>query len=300
MPALPFLLAVFFAPGPLAAPGAIPTQAAPAEVKLDRCFVSPVNEARVPAREAGVLLEIPVREGRQASVGDLLARIDDTQAKMAFQVAQFNYQVAQEQARDDVNVRYSTAAAAVAEAEYQQAVEANKRVPNTVPQAEVRRLLLTWRRTQLEIERAQMQLRIAGLEARVKQAEVEATLEMVRRREIASPLEGMVVEVFRHPGEWVQPGDVVMHVVQMNRLRIEGFLNAYEVAPSEVLQREVLVGVRLARGRQETFRGRLVFADPRVLAQGAYRVWVEVENRQEDGFWLLRPGLEPEMTIQLR
>ena len=35
------------------------------------------------------------------------------------------------------------AAAAVAEAEYQQAVEANQRVPGTVPQAELRRLLLT-------------------------------------------------------------------------------------------------------------------------------------------------------------
>ena len=32
---------------------------------------------------------------------------------------------------------------------------------------------------------------------------------------------------------------------------------------------------------------------------GEYRVWAEVVNRAERGHWLLRPGLEVEMTIDL-
>lgn len=295
----PIIVVLLFAPGPPAADVPSGAAAPPIEITRQRCLVSVINEAQVPAKEAGVLSDIPVSEGREVAVGDLLARIDDTQAKMAFRAAQFNFQVAQEKASDDVNVRYSTAAAAVAEAEYLQAVEANKRVPGTVPQAELRRLLLTWRRTQLEIERSQMELRVAGLESKVKEAEVEAALENVRRREIASPLEGVVVEVYRHLGEWVEPGDPVMHVVQMNRLRVETFLDARQVAPSEVLGRAVVVEVELARGRRQKFQGRLVFADPRVQAGAEYRVWVEVDNRQENGFWLLRPGLEAEMTIRL-
>ena len=61
---------------------------------------------------------------------------------------------AAKQADDDVDVRYAIAAAAVAKAEWQQAVEANKRVPGTVPQAEVRRRLLEWQKMELAVLKA--------------------------------------------------------------------------------------------------------------------------------------------------
>ena len=43
----------------------------------------------------------------------------------------------------------------------------------------------------------------------------------------------------------------------------------------------------------------ITFVNPLVQAGGEYRVWAEVVNRQENGEWLLRPGLEAEMTIDV-
>ena len=48
-----------------------------AEPVLERCLVSLVEEAKVPAREAGTLVELLAREGDVVAKGDVIARIDD-------------------------------------------------------------------------------------------------------------------------------------------------------------------------------------------------------------------------------
>jgi len=279
-----------------AAPATVPA----AQVTLPHCLVSLIEEVQVPAEEAGVLSGLAVKEGQQVKTEELLAKIDDVQAKMQVRVAGLKLAVAGEKAANDVSIRYSTAAAAVAAAEYQLNVEANQKVPGTVPKTEIRKLLLTWQRAALEIEQAEMTMRIDGLQAKVSEAEVEASQEILDRHSIKSPLDGVVVELYHHAGEWVKPGDPVMHVVRVDRLRVEGFLNASEVAPGEVDGQPVGVRVELARGRVEQFAGRIVFVSPLVQAGGEYQVWAEVENRQEGEHWLLRPGLNAQMTIQSR
>jgi multidrug efflux pump subunit AcrA (membrane-fusion protein) len=101
-------------------------------------------------------------------------------------------------------------------------------------------------------------------------------------------------------GEWVQAGEPVLHVVQVNRLRVQGNLKISDYAPKEVMDRPVTVKVVFARGRTETFNGKIVFVDPVVEAEGDYVVRALVNNREENGQWLLRPGMDAEMTIQLK
>jgi len=267
---------------------------------LQHCLVSLIEEAQVPAQEAGVLVGIDVREGHQVAAGQLLAQIDDSRAVMAHRVAGLELQVAQEKASNDISVRYAKAASQVAEAEYLQGKEANDKVAGTVPQAEMRRLMLTHRRSVLQIEQAQLDLHLATLQVQVDEAEMEAAAKEVERRRIKSPLDGIVVKVYQHSGEWVKPGDPVLHVVRVDRLRIEGFLNASEYAPAEVDGRPITVRIELARGRQDTFQGKVVFVSPLVEAGGEFRIWAEVLNRKQNEHWLLRPGLSTEMMIHLK
>ena len=83
----------------------------------------------------------------------------------------------------------------------------------------------------------------------------------------------------------------------MDRLRVEGFISASEVNVSEIAGGSVAVDVQLARGRKERFNGKVVFVSPIVTSGGKYRVRAEVENRREQGHWLLRPGMNAAMTI---
>ena len=50
----------------------------------------------------------------------------------------------------------------------------------------------------------------------------------------------------------------------------------------------------------EQFAGKVVFVNPTIEASGNCRIWAEVDNRQQHGHWLLQPGMEAQMTIELR
>ena len=113
---------------------------------VHNCLLALDAEATVPAQEEGVLTKIPVREGQQVAVGDLLAQIDDAIPPMQYNVAYYKLEVAKRQAADDIDVRFARAAAAVAKADYELAREANEKVRGTVPQAKVRELLLEERK----------------------------------------------------------------------------------------------------------------------------------------------------------
>jgi multidrug efflux pump subunit AcrA (membrane-fusion protein) len=90
----------------------------------------------------------------------------------------------------------------------------------------------------------------------------------------------------------------VLQVIRIDRLRVEGFLNATEVSPEEVADRPVTVEVQLAGGKTARLNGKVVFISPLVQAGDKYRVRAEVENRAENGHPLLRPGMTAMMNIQ--
>ena len=114
------------------------------------------------------------------------------------------------------------------------------------------------------------------------------------RCEIHSPLVGVVVQIKKRRGEWVQPGDVVMRIVRTDRLRVEAFLNSHDVG-GDLLGRPVILSVDLPGQTHSQFRGSIVYVSPEVNpVNGQFRVWAQIDNR--DG--RLRPGLQGSMTIE--
>lgn len=269
------------------------------EPVLERCLVSLVEEAQVPAREAGVLVELRVREGDIVTKEDLIARIDDSQPEFDRRKAVAEHAQAQAKAESDVDVRYAVAAEEVAKAEYDKANESNRRVPGSVTRVELDRLRLTWKRGELQIEQAQMERKLAGMAVQSQEVDISAAENAIDRRKIHSPLDGMVVQVFPHLGEWMQPGDPLARVVRTDSVRVEGYVDSARFEPEQVRDRPVTVIVSLADERTEEFKGRIVFVSPLVEPGGDYRVWAEVDNRQPEGSsqWLLRPGQTATMTV---
>ncbi len=272
----------------------------PRKVPLENCLLSLSEEAQVPAQEDGVLVKIPVREGQQVAAGDLLAQIDDMIPQRQRNVAYFKLKVAEKQAADDVNVRYAWAAYLVAKRKLEKYQEANQRIPGTIPDIEVDLQRLERDKFLLSYEKAKKDMAVAALQKQVSDAEFQAAEVNVKRRKITAPLPAVVVELLRHEGEWVQHGDPVMRLVRVDLLRVEGFLNAMKYRASEIQDRPVNVTVTLAHGKRETFPGKIVYVKPLVEAGGEFLVRAEVQNRQEDGAWVLSPGIGAEMTIQLK
>lgn len=276
-----------------------PAAAAEGEPVIERCLVSLIEEAKIPAREAGVLVELPLREGESLSKGDEIARIDDDQPRMEKRRAQAEHDQAVAKSESDVDVRFSVASLKVAQAELEKALEASRRVPGSVTEVEISRLRLNAEKASLQIEQANLEQQVSKLAAVSKGVEVEAADHSIRRRLITSPIDGVVVQIFPHLGEWMQPGDPLARVVRTDRLRVEGYVDAARWDPEQVRDRPVSVEVSLAGDRRETFSGRIVFVSPLVESGGDYRVFAEVDNRQAPASrqWLLRAGQTATMTI---
>ena len=270
-----------------------------AEPVLERCLVSLVEEAKVPAREAGVLSQLLVREGDVVRRDEVIARIDDSQPQMEKRKATAEHDQALAKAESDVDVRYAVAAEKVAEAELEKAEASNRLSLKAVTEVEVSRLRLAEQKSELGIEQAQLERKLSSHAAASKGVEVDAAEKAIERRQVTAPLDGVVVQVFPHQGEWMQPGDPLARVVRIDKLRVEGYVDSTRWDPEEVRDRPVTVEVKLADSRVEAFQGRIVFTSPLVESGGDYRVWAEVENRlvPSSQTWILRAGQAATMTI---
>jgi len=84
----------------------------------------------------------------------------------------------------------------------------------------------------------------------------------------------------------------------MNRLHVTGHVSAAQFGPQEISGRAVSILVRLERGRTERFTGKITFVHPEVNG-GDYLVRAEIQNRREGDQWILRPGLNVDMTVHV-
>lgn len=282
-----------------AAPPAAPASAAMREVQIAHCLVSLVEDVQVPAREPGALTSVAVVEGQYVTAGQSLAQIDDRQPQLDKLAAELQRNAALAKAQDDIEVRYAEAALAVAGAKLERALTIDRKSPGGVTQQEIQELQLAKRRDELQIERSKLEMRVARMNADVHEAAVRSADDAVARRQIVSPIDGVVVTLFHEKGEWVAAGEQVVQVIRIDRLRVEGFLNATEVGPEEVAGRAVAIDVELASGRTARFPGRIVYISPLVQAGNSYRIRAEVENRTENNSPLLRPGMTATMSIAL-
>ena len=269
-------------------------------VTLSQCTVSAEDAVLVSAQEAGVLQEIPVREGQEVKTGELLAQIDDLIPRMKQEVAKYKLQVADKEAADTINITYSKLAAEVAKNELEKANEANRRVKNAYPDIEVQRLRLEKDKMVLSIDKAVKEWEVAALQKSVSKAELDAAQADMDHRKILSPLDGLVVELLRRKGEWVQMGDQVMRLVRIDVLRVRGELDASKYTPADIEDRPVQVTFTLPGGHKETLSGKVVFVKPVISAGDTFLVRAEVQNRNQNGRWLLNPGRTADMTIQLK
>ena len=285
----------------VSAPPIAPTiTASSAQAVVPHCQVLLIKDVDVSADDAGRLVDVSVAAGAAVQAGALVAKLDDRAAVLDKLAAELERDAAQARADDDIEVRYAVKSFELADAELAQDLEINQRAPGTVPTSEIRRKQLARHRADLQIDRSRLDLKVAQMTADVQNAAVQAAEEKIARRRLLAPFDGFVVQVYRQANEWVNAGEPVLRVVQMDRLHVDGFISGADYAVSEIANHPVTVEVELARGRKEQFTGRVVFVNPIVQAGNRYRVRAEVKNRQEAKQWLLNPGSTATMVIHLQ
>jgi len=280
----------------LAALAGAPAGQSAGEIEVSSVLVRLIEQREVPAEEAGVLAAVEVSDGQMVQRDDLLAQIVDAEARIAVERAKIELDIARKNVENDVGVRFAAKSLEVAKAELERSLDSIAKYPKSISDSEMDRLRLVVERGELEVEQAEYEQAIAAFTQRIKENEYEAAMEKLRRRRITAPVAGVVVDVQRRPGEWVEPGETVLRVLRIDRLRAEGFLPVAALA-HELDGRAVRLVVDLPGQAGAEFPGRVVFLSPEIDPVNAQvRVWAEIENRG----LRLRPGMRARMIVDAR
>jgi multidrug efflux pump subunit AcrA (membrane-fusion protein) len=262
-------------------------------------LIKVTDQIKLPAKEPGVLVHLAVKEGSLVRAGQEIGKIDDSEPQMQKKASGYKLRGAIKRYTDDVDIRYAEAGAAVAKADYEMILETNRLADKAVAQTEVRAKKLEWDKMILMAEKSRHEKELAKFEAYTQKAEVEAADMAIERRLITAPFDGVVEELNRKQDEWVNPGDTILRLFRMDTMQVEGAVAQSQYDPHELQGCEVSVEVEMARGRKETFRGRITKISSIIRGDGMYNVRAEIANREEHGNWMLRDGLPATMTIHL-
>ncbi len=167
-------------------------------------FTQPYRSVDVPAAEMGVIARVLVEEGTRVRTGQLLAQLNDSVLQSSLALA----------------------AAAMRASSSQQSAEAELTLCEEQLRS-YRELQGEGNASQREVDRAetnywQATTRLRGIreDTEIRELEHQRISAQIAARKIESPLDGIVVRIYKDAGEFVSPTDpVLMQVVQLDRLR---------------------------------------------------------------------------------
>ncbi len=193
-----------------------------------QAFTEPYRDISVAAAEMGTLSELKVHEGQVVRQGDILAILDD-------EVLQASLQVAKRSMSVEGMLKSAEADVVMKQRELEKLKELRGR--DHASQQEVDRI-----ETELKVADARVQSVREDLE--IKQLEARRIESQLEQRVVRAPMDGIVTELARDPGEFVSPSDpTIARIVQLDQLLIVfsvPLMHRNEVAEQETVN--LLIG----------------------------------------------------------
>ena len=252
-----------------------------------------IDQLEVPAHEAGAVAALEVQEGSRVAEGAVLARIDDTDARYALERARVELEIARQNAALDIAVRSADRNLVTAQTELQRALDAREKLKDIVTDSELDRFRLAADQAKLAIEKARQDQAVARLTQQSKQVEADFAAQKLTRRQVTAPFAGVVVQLHKHRGDWVEPGDKLLRLIRLDRLRVEAQLDA-KYAAAQLAGKSVVLTIESPGMPALKFPGKLVFVSPEIDPfNKQIRVLADIDN--PDG--KLQPGLRGTLTI---
>jgi multidrug efflux pump subunit AcrA (membrane-fusion protein) len=265
-------------------------------IEVQSVLINVLHEAKVPARQEGVVESILVEEGQMVSKGDVLAQIEDEQARLSVERARTEAEIAKKQSENLFDLRTAELAHSVAANDLRRANESKAKFERSVSPADLDRCQWENDRTAIAVERSKFDMEIAKLMHKVRENELSTASSKLEEHKIVAPLAGMVVEIKLRPGEWVKPGEQVLRILQVDRLRADGFVKADEVRGT-LKGATVTLTVDRPGGGKVNSTGEVIFVSPEISpVDRKVRIWAAIENPD----FLLQPGMNARMSIKTR
>lgn len=263
-----------------------------------RCRVQLLKEVEVPALEAGQIKTIFVKENDVVQANQQLATLRDEAAKLQKEVAASNVLIAKVDAENENRIKFAYESKVAAEELYDNSKKLYAK--RSLGFREFKDDELKAKQSTLQLDEAQTQKEQALEKLKLEQVNERAADDLIERHLIKAASDGQVAELFVEEGEWVNRGDKVMRIIQMDRLLIDGSANASDFFQGDLEGKPVTVTQVLPDKTTATFMGKVVGVKPENSVTNKLFFEVEIQNQRRGNFWLLRPNSEVDIKVQLK
>ncbi len=268
------------------------------ELFIDICNVKLMQDIMIPAEEEGLLEELNVKEGDAVPAGKVIGKIDAARMAIEADEAREKLKIQREKAESKSALNLALQKYELAKEEYNVAVRLGRKGSRSTH--EIRRAKFSMKASRAEVEDAMDQSKEAAGLARLEEINLRRIQFIVGKMQISTPFEGHVMEILKHPMEYVQKGEDVVRFARMDKLWVEGTVSSDACKPSDVKGQRVTVTLRQAGGEEVQFQGQVVTGPLELEGVGKrFRVRAEVDNRFENGQWILLPGASLSMSVEL-
>ena len=271
-------------------------------IRIEHALVTSLDPIKLPARDAGAIQSITVKKGNEVKENDILGQLDDRDSLTKKKIAELERDAAKVQAESDAQIKAAQDGAKVTEENYRANEKLKNERPGSLSDFDFRRSWFEWQRALAQIAVAEVEKSVAQATMLAKEGQIEGSENEIERRKIVAPIDGIITEIYKHRGEWCQPGDPILEIVRMDRVEIEGFVYAADASPSAIVGKPVEIVVQLAGGDTYKTSGTVSFASPVLEGSGRirqFRVSTEIDNKKVGQYWVIQPGTEAEMVIDL-
>ena len=258
-------------------------------VQIEAAQLQLIVNVEIAAGDAGVIERLSVREGANVEEGEILLTLDRARAKAQSITARSEYEIAKEENENDIDLKFAKVSEEVSCQVYKRSLQAIKQYAKSVSKTELERLKLEYERARLSGEQAERTAATNELNVELRKAQLDLATVELENREIKTPVSGLVVQVYRQVGEWVQPGQPVARVINLKKLRVSCRCYLNDASPETIAEEATFV-----RDGKE-FKAKVVFASPEIDPDVQdFIVWAEVENPNGN----LKPGMSGSIVLR--
>ena len=253
-----------------------------------------MEQRKVPCRASGVISASSLSEGVLVKQGQIVMTIDDRIAQLEVERLSKELAKTEKEASTRVELEFQRRSIEVAKAELNRALLSNQRQPGSVARSEVDQLNLMVQRAIAEKDKTEFQIEVRNMTSEVKRVELAIGKQKVEQHQIVSPISGMVVEVLKREGEWVEASEPVCRVVRLDKLKTEVKVPA-AIALDNLVGSQAEFVPDLKSLNKKAYAARVIFVDPEANPVNAsVKVWVEIDNPDLD----LVGGLTGQLKIK--
>lgn len=234
---------------------------APVTMQTVAGVIYPIEERELSFSTSGLIARALVREGDQVSQGDLLIALETELSLL--EVERRRMLLEDQTALEVLQERLS-----ILQEQYA-SLRSLFDQSGVVSLDELRAF-------ELEILETNGQLRNAQFRKRIEETELAMELAMLEQSQMRSPIDGVVTDVIRRPGEWAQGGEPILRIVDMRQVELRATVPD-RLVRTLVVGQEVMVSIEHVGAREGTVAYIAPVADP-----ASSRVWVHVVVDNDD------------------